>query len=66
MKLRVNGEEHEHKGAGTVTALLDELKAEPARSAVLLNDDVVPRAAFATARLKPGDRLEILTLMGGG
>lgn len=66
MKVKVNGEEHEHCGGGTVMDLLGELGADVGRVAVMLNDRIVPRAEFAVTRLKDGDLVEVLTFMGGG
>jgi sulfur carrier protein len=34
--------------------------------AVEVNEEVVPRARLADCRLKAGDRLELVTLVGGG
>jgi sulfur carrier protein len=34
--------------------------------AVEVNEEVVPRARLADCMLKAGDRLEIVTLVGGG
>jgi sulfur carrier protein len=34
--------------------------------AVEVNEEVVPRARLADCRLEPGDRLELVTLVGGG
>jgi sulfur carrier protein ThiS len=36
------------------------------RVAVELNGQVVPRAEFANVHLRDGDRLEVVTLVGGG
>lgn len=41
-------------------------KLEPIRVAVEVNEDVVPRRAFSAHRLHEGDRVEIVTFVGGG
>ena len=41
MFLTVNGEKHEHRGDGTVPALLAELGAMPEHTAVTVNGDLV-------------------------
>jgi len=66
MKLIVNGADHDHRGTGTVAALLAECRADPEQSAVMLNDVIVCRSALNKTCLKPGDCVEIVTLMGGG
>ena len=50
----------------TVEGLIGELGFERRRVAIAVNRDVVPRSAFATHRLGPGDRVEILEAVGGG
>lgn len=50
----------------TVEGLLAELKLQPRFLAVELNRRVVPRADHATTRLADGDRVEVVTLVGGG
>lgn len=64
--LRVNGEPHMHRGSATIVALLSELGASCDRVAVMLNDRVVPRSEWDRVMLKEGDRVEVLTFMGGG
>ncbi len=66
MRLRVNGEEHQHAGGGTVQELLAEIGAEGNRVAVMVNDAIVPKAEFGRVRLREGDRVEVLAFMGGG
>ena len=66
MQLTVNGETHEHRGSGTLRELLQELGAEPARVAVVVNDEVVPRDRRDALRLRPADRVEVLAFAGGG
>ena len=50
----------------TVEQLLADMKLQPRVLAVELNRRVVPRADHATTRLADGDRVEIVTLVGGG
>ena len=66
MHLTVNGEPMELPGAPTVGALLDALGADRARSAVLVGDDVVRASAWDAHALAEGDRIEVVTLTGGG
>jgi sulfur carrier protein len=66
MKLIVNGETIDYGGVSLLTAFLKERGADPARVAVLVNDEVVPRAKRSERMLAEGDRVEILTFAGGG
>jgi sulfur carrier protein len=66
MRIILNGDEYEHKGAGTLAALLTEMRADPARVAIMLNDAVIPKAKRDSVALKDGDRVEVLGFAGGG
>ena len=66
MKLTVNGESHEHKGNGTVDALLEELGANKAHTALMINGDVAPSESWAEAKLNEHDEVEMLVFVGGG
>jgi len=66
MQIVCNGTPREIEEATTVAALLRELGLEPKQCAVEVNLELVPRAAHADRRLAEGDRLEIVTLVGGG
>jgi thiamine biosynthesis protein ThiS len=66
IKLTVNGEAVQLASGSTVADLLRTLSLEPARVAVEHNLRVVPRAEHATARLNHGDKVEIVTFVGGG
>lgn len=64
--IAVNGEPHRvaaHASAGDVVTALG-CAGRPL--AVEVNESVVPRAALASRMLADGDRLEIVTLVGGG
>ncbi len=50
----------------TVAGLLSALTRDPKKVAVEVNEEVVPRELHATTELKDGDRVEIVTLVGGG
>ena len=46
--------------------LLDEMQMQPRYVAVERNLQLIPRATHAECILNDGDRLEIVTLVGGG
>jgi sulfur carrier protein len=66
MKIQVNGESRDVAEGSTVAALLGELGVTQPYVAVELNLEVVPRAQHQATVLRNGDRLEIVTLVGGG
>jgi thiamine biosynthesis protein ThiS len=66
VKIEVNGKTREFRDGGTVIALLNQLGADCARVAIVVNDQVIARADRRKMRLKLGDRVEILTYAGGG
>lgn len=66
MKLLVNGEPHAHHGDANLDVLLDELGANKAHTALMLNGDVVPANHWKTTPLKENDTVEMLVFVGGG
>ena len=66
MKIHINGEVREVFEGLPVIALLDELGVQKERVAVELNLDIVPKGRFADTILKDGDRVEIVSFVGGG
>jgi sulfur carrier protein len=66
VEIIVNDETREIPDGSTVTDLLALLKMEPRYLAVERNLELIPRARHAECVLEPGDRLEIVTLVGGG
>lgn len=66
MRLIINGETIEHPGPCSLEVLLRELKLPAERVATVVNDDVVPFRLRAARQVQEDDRIEILTLAGGG
>ncbi len=64
--IQVNGEPRGVNEQITVSDLLRELNIKPDRVAVELNLEIVERQMFDTRLLKEGDRVEILSFIGGG
>jgi sulfur carrier protein len=62
----VNGETRSVAQGTTVAMLIGELGLGDRRVAVERNREVVPRAIHATTVLAAGDRLELVTFVGGG
>lgn len=67
MNITVNGKPAEISGEITVSALLDEVKAEmPEYVSVQLNGEIIARGDFDTITVKEGAVVEFLYYMGGG
>ena len=66
MQLTINGESRQMAENITVAELLDALKLGGKPVAVEVNLELVPKHRHAEHRLAAGDRLEIVTLVGGG
>ena len=66
MRLSVNGEPREVPDGTTVAALLEALGLRRGGVAVEVNAEVVPRATYARRVLGAGDRVEVVTFVGGG
>ena len=62
----VNGEPREVPAGTSVAELLRDLDLASARVAVERNGRIVLREEHERTRLAEGDRLEIVTLVGGG
>ncbi len=66
MQVYVNGEPKELKEGTTVAELLQQLGLNPKVVAVERNRELVTRSEHDRCVLKDGDRVEIVTLAGGG
>lgn len=66
MKIVVNGQPREFQHPATVAELLKLLEIPLRGVAVELNMQIVPRVRHAEHLLADGDRLEIVSLVGGG
>jgi sulfur carrier protein len=72
MELLINGERQSVPDGLTVAELLAVVgertggQLSPQRVAIEVNEQLVRRAAFAETALRDGDRVEIVTLVGGG
>ncbi|MBI3182038.1 MAG: sulfur carrier protein ThiS [Myxococcales bacterium] len=66
MTLTINGEPREVPEGITVERLLSMLEVRAERLAVEVNQEIVRRARHPEHRLHAGDRVEIVTFVGGG
>lgn len=66
MRVLLNGAERDVPEGTTVLALLEEAGIDRRRIAVEVNLEVVPKGRHGERRLAPGDRVEVVTMVGGG
>jgi len=66
MLITINGKEETTDDGTTVAELLGRLELAPVRVAVEINEDLVPRRTFEERIVQDGDRIEIVTFVGGG
>jgi len=66
VRVRVNGSERDFADGTTVDAMLVELGIPRNGAAVERNREIVPRSRHAETLVEEGDRLEIVTAVGGG
>ena len=66
MNVQVNGELKAIDDGTTITALLHNLHISLERVAVEVNLEILQRQEFEHRMLQDGDRVEIISFMGGG
>lgn len=66
MRILINGEHEEISDGATVQQLVQKFKLVPKHVAVEVNRELVPRDTFPQTVLRDGDRVEIVTFVGGG
>ena len=66
MEIIVNGQTRQTGEGTTIAELLNELDLAQKYVAVEVNRELVPKKLHAEHRLAAGDKLEIVTLVGGG
>ena len=66
MRITINGKEETTANGTTVAELLGRLELAPVRVAVEINENLVPRKTFEERIVQDGDRVEVVTFVGGG
>ncbi|MFR9795538.1 sulfur carrier protein ThiS [Streptomyces sp. MS06] len=66
MNISVNGAPREVAEGTALDSVVRSLTGAPSGVAAALNETVVPRAQWPSARLAEGDRVEVLTAVQGG
>mgnify|MGYP002777101234 FL=1 len=66
ISLQINGDSHQCAPETTLPNLLTEIGMNPKLVAVEYNGEILHRQFWDTTVMQPGDRLEIVTIVGGG
>lgn len=66
MRLLLNGEERDLADVATIADLVASLGLDARKVAVERNLEIAPRSTYADTALADGDRIEIVTFIGGG
>ncbi len=66
MRLLLNGEERDVAGVVTIADLVAQLGLDARKVAVERNLEIAPRSTYDDTALADGDRIEIVTFIGGG
>jgi sulfur carrier protein len=66
MQVTVNGTTRDVAPETTLADLVAGFNLQPKHVAVEVNCDLVPRRSYPDTRINEGDRIEIVTLVGGG
>jgi thiamine biosynthesis protein ThiS len=66
IEIQLNGEAKQIDAESTVQHLLESVNLHERRVAVMRNDEIVPRASYRETKLSDSDKIEIISLAGGG
>jgi thiamine biosynthesis protein ThiS len=66
MQIVVNGEPRPLTGSTTIATLLAAMQLGSRKIAVEVNREIVPRSRHADFELKPDDKVEVVSAIGGG
>lgn len=66
INIQVNGESHTCVAQTALLDLLNQLELNPRLIAVEYNGEILHRQYWTETQIQSGDRLEIVTIVGGG
>jgi sulfur carrier protein len=66
IEIELNGRKRAVREGQTVAELVLELGLRPTMVAVEVNESLVPRERRESTSLRAGDKVELVTIMGGG
>ena len=64
--ITVNGKQIQLASEMSVADYLEQNNYQIKRIAVELNEEILPKYSYSDTKLKDGDRLEVVTFVGGG
>jgi len=66
MEIRLNGKPADIGDDTTLAMLVEQQRLGEVRYAIEVNEEIIPRSEHASYRLNAGDKVEIVTAIGGG
>jgi sulfur carrier protein len=66
VEFEFNGTPYKSPPQTTIRGLLETSGIESRYCAVEVNEQIIPKSQYDTYRVQPGDRIEVVTLVGGG
>lgn len=66
IEIEFNGQPRKLEADTTLLQLLELSGVESRFCAVEINLEILPKPEYASYQLKPGDKIEVVTLVGGG
>jgi sulfur carrier protein len=66
IEIELNGTRREARDGQSVAELVADLGLRPGMVAVEVNEKLVTRELRESTRIRAGDRIELVTIMGGG
>jgi sulfur carrier protein len=66
MEVRINGKPTSLPEGQTIAQLVAAMELADKRVAIEVNEQIVPRSTYPQHILCPGDRVEVVTAIGGG
>lgn len=66
INLQVNGQPHSCASKTQLPQLLEQLGLNPRLIAIEYNGEILHRQFWSNTEIKEGDRLEVVTIVGGG
>ena len=66
MNIILNNESDEVHDGITIKELLDDKKIQTQYIAIEINKKIIPKSSYYKHELKEGDKIEIITAIGGG
>jgi len=65
-QILLNGEPYSIGSGCSITELLESFAGTTRGSAVVVDDDIIPRSRWDAHRIEPGQRVELVTAVPGG